>query len=151
MKNARFLHLAVLAFLLLIVSEWLMARHFDGEGADFDLSWNTIDGGGGTSIGGGPAGFELEGTIGQPDASGPLIGGGFELAGGFWPGASLTPDSCPPDINNSGTVDVDDLIAMILGWGMCANCAVCPPDANGSCSVDADDLIMVILGWGSCP
>ena len=32
---------------------------------DFDLSWNTIDGGGGYSFGGD---FELEGTIGQCDA-----------------------------------------------------------------------------------
>ena len=33
--------------------------------AQFDLSWHTIDGGGGYSVGGT---FELNGTIGQPDA-----------------------------------------------------------------------------------
>ena len=38
---------------------------------EFDLSWRTIDGGGGYSAAGG---FELEGTIGQPDA-GQLAGG----------------------------------------------------------------------------
>ena len=50
----------------------------------YDLSWNTIDGGGGTSTGGG---YTLVGTSGQPDA-GPLMnGGGYSLAGGFWGGA----------------------------------------------------------------
>ena len=53
--------------------------------AQFELSWYTIDGGGGRSSTGG--GFDLAGTIGQPDAaSNPtLTGGTFELTGGFWP------------------------------------------------------------------
>ena len=45
----------------------------------YSIDWYSIDGGGGTSSGGG---FELTGTIGQPDA-GKLTGGGFELTGGF--------------------------------------------------------------------
>jgi len=49
---------------------------------EFDLSWNTVDGGGGVSSGGD---FELAATIAQPDA-GVMSGGSFELAGGFWPG-----------------------------------------------------------------
>jgi hypothetical protein len=60
-------------------------------GGTFDLSWNTIDGGGGTSSAGG---FDLAGTIGQHDAGETLTGGGFELAGGFWPsggGPTATP------------------------------------------------------------
>jgi T5SS/PEP-CTERM-associated repeat protein len=59
---------------------------------------------------------------------------------------------CPADINNSGAVDVDDLIAVILAWGGCpAPPAPCPADVNGSGSVDVDDLIAVILAWGLCP
>jgi hypothetical protein len=46
----------------------------------FAIDWHTIDGGGGTSAGGG---YSLSGTIGQPDA-GTMSGGGFSLAGGFW-------------------------------------------------------------------
>lgn len=42
---------------------------------------SVIAGGGGTSIGGA---FTLSGTIGQPDATTPLTGGAFSLAGGFW-------------------------------------------------------------------
>ncbi|MCA3004772.1 MAG: hypothetical protein LW650_08755 [Planctomycetaceae bacterium] len=56
----------------------------------FAISWYTIDGGGGTSTGGG---FTLSGTIGQPDA-GVMTGGGFTLQGGFWPGAIGVPAGC---------------------------------------------------------
>src|SRR5262245_14501613 len=55
------------------------------SGGSFDLSWSTIDGGGGTSSGGQ---FVLNGTIGQPDA-GTLIGGNFRLEGGFWSGVQV--------------------------------------------------------------
>jgi hypothetical protein len=59
----------------------------------------------------------------------------------------------PGDANSSGSVDVDDLIAVILGWGLCPappefceGDIVTPPRGNGS--VDVDDLIAVILNWG---
>jgi hypothetical protein len=52
---------------------------------DYELSWYTIDGGGGRSIGG-P--YTLTGTIGQPDAA-YSKGGNYELLGGFWPGGPL--------------------------------------------------------------
>lgn len=48
--------------------------------ADYDLMWNTIDGGGGVSTGGA---FELSGSIGQAEA-GMLNGNAFTLSGGFW-------------------------------------------------------------------
>jgi len=51
----------------------------------YELSWYTIDGGGGRSSGGD---FTLTGTIGQPDAA-YSAGGGYELLGGFWPGGPL--------------------------------------------------------------
>jgi len=51
------------------------------SGGDYEVSWSTIDGGGGRSIGGD---FALVGTIGQPDA-GEMAGGDYELSGGFWP------------------------------------------------------------------
>lgn len=56
--------------------------------SEYDLSWFTIDGGGGFSAGGN---LELEGTIGQPDAGEPLAGGNWELTGGFWPGVIAAP------------------------------------------------------------
>ncbi len=56
-------------------------------GGGYDLTWSTIDGGGGISSGGG---YSLSGTIGQPDA-GSLNGGNFTLAGGFWVNGILSP------------------------------------------------------------
>ncbi len=50
----------------------------------YDLSWWTVDGGGG-AVGGGT--FTLLGTAGQPEAGPPLsdAAGRFTLLGGFWP------------------------------------------------------------------
>lgn len=56
------------------------------SGGSFDLSWWTVDGGGGT-VGGGT--YVLMSTAGQPDA-GPALSdasGRFTLLGGFWPAA----------------------------------------------------------------
>jgi hypothetical protein len=54
----------------------------------------------------------------------------------------------PGDVNGDGTVDADDLVAVVLAWGDCpAPPSACPADVNGSGSVDADDLVMVILLW----
>jgi hypothetical protein len=50
---------------------------------DYDLSWWTVDGGGTFSTGGA---YQLDGTVGQPDA-GVMSGGRYVLSGGFWGGA----------------------------------------------------------------
>jgi len=50
-------------------------------GMPYELTWSTIDCGGGTSSGG-P--YVLHGTIGQPEA-GSCAGGLYALTGGFWP------------------------------------------------------------------
>jgi hypothetical protein len=47
----------------------------------YSINWFTIDGGGGTSAGGV---YSVSGTIGQPDAGGPMAGGNYSLIGGFW-------------------------------------------------------------------
>jgi len=70
--------LAASTMLLIVLAE-------SSASGQYELSWYTIDGGGGTSIGG-P--YELVGTIGQPDAA-YSAGGGYELLGGFWPGGPL--------------------------------------------------------------
>ncbi len=49
-------------------------------GSDYDLSWNTVDGGGGTSSG---DPYTVSGTVGQADA-GTMSGGNYALVGGFW-------------------------------------------------------------------
>ena len=57
-------------------------------GGGFDLSWSTIDGGGGTTSTGGP--YSMGGTIGQPDA-GAMNGGVYSVSGGFWAATLSTP------------------------------------------------------------
>ena len=50
--------------------------------AQYAIDWFTIDGGGGTSTGGG---YSVSGTIGQPDASQQaMTGGNYSLVGAFW-------------------------------------------------------------------
>ena len=53
----------------------------------YDLTWNTVDGGGVTYLAAGA--YTLSGTAGQPDAA-VWSGGEYTLAGGFWraPGAA---------------------------------------------------------------
>jgi hypothetical protein len=69
--------------LLLLLSLWLPAITL-AQGSGDDLTWFSVDGGGGYSS---ASGYTLDGTIGQPDA-GVLGGGGYTLVGGFWSGAA---------------------------------------------------------------
>ena len=55
----------------------------------------------------------------------------------------------PADIDESGSIDVDDLLNVINSWGACpAPIAACAGDVNGDGNVDVDDLLMVINSWG---
>ena len=87
MKQLRIEKAAVSDVLRAILLIWFLAALPSSaqSGADYDLSWSTIDGGGGTSTGG-P--YTLTGTIGQPDADWSE-GGEYEVLGGFWPGGPL--------------------------------------------------------------
>jgi len=78
------LHLrTLLACLLLLAAVPILAP----SGGDYDLSWSTVDGGGGTFSTGGV--YSLGGTAGQPDA-GRMTGGVYALGGGFWGGGAVT-------------------------------------------------------------
>jgi hypothetical protein len=59
---------------------WLAVLSANVQG-QFAIDWFTIDGGGGTSAGGS---YSASGTIGQPDAGGPMTNGQFSITGGFW-------------------------------------------------------------------
>ena len=77
-KIASIARLAVSTMLLIVLAE-------SKANGQYEISWYTIDGGGGRSSGGD---FTLTGTIGQPDAA-YSAGGNYELLGGFWPGGPL--------------------------------------------------------------
>ena len=106
------------------------------RGADFDLSWSTIDGGGVMRSTSGD--LELSGTIGQPDAGGPMIGGTLELTGGFWfPIAA-------GDCNSDGGVNLFDYQHFVacgtgpLGGPVGSDCACF--DLDGDDDVDLQDV-----------
>jgi hypothetical protein len=56
---------------------------------------------------------------------------------------------CPADATGDGTVDVDDLLAVVLDW-LATGLFRHGGDIDGSGVVDADDLIAVITAWGRC-
>ena len=67
----------------LLLAGALMASALPLLAPPYEITFFSIDGGGGTSSGGN---YTLTGTIGQPDA-GAMTGGSFALEGGFWGGA----------------------------------------------------------------
>ena len=75
-----------------------------------------------------------------------------ENINGAWTdgGGNTVADECPvedcvADLNNSGAVDIEDLLLLIGGWGT----------SDGDCDADGDtdieDLLVLIGGWGVCP
>jgi hypothetical protein len=98
-------------------------------GQTYDLSWSTIDGGGGVSSGGQ---YIVRGTIGQPDAA-YSAGGQYELLSGFWPGEPScfvdfedfarfaeywleTGSELPADLYEDDIVDLLDLKLFVDEW-----------------------------------
>ena len=58
---------------------------------------------------------------------------------------------CAGDIDVSGTVDVNDLLAVITTWGPCPGPPQpCPADIVTNGVVDVNDLLQVIANWGPC-
>lgn len=132
----RLKHKGALVLLLILVSATVATR-----AATLDLSWYTIDGGGGTSTGGS---FEVVGSIAQPDP-GLLIGGTFELQGGYWTGA-ISDTAIPTDCDRDGDVDLDDyaqFATCLLGpeKGLESGCACYDFDLDG----DSDLLDFTLL------
>ncbi len=121
--------LAISTMLLIVLAESI-------ANGQYEISWYTIDGGGGRSSGGD---FTLTGTIGQPDAA-YSRGGNYELLGGFWPGGPLcfvdfehfarfaaywlqTSPGLPADLDHLNGVNGIDLRLFVEQW-LC----YCPTD-----------------------
>jgi len=129
----------VISVLVLLVASTALAQ-------DFDLSWYTIDGGGGTFSTGGT--FQLAGTIGQPDAGPVMTGGRFALTGGFWPAATFLPGdlNCDGAINN---FDIDPFVLALTNPAGYAqqypNCNRMLADINGDGIVNNFDIDPFVL------
>ena len=59
----------------------------------------------------------------------------------------VNPKSVSFQVDGDGDVDVDDLLAVINGWGKCVDC---PADFDDDGDIDVDDLLTVINAWGAC-
>jgi hypothetical protein len=84
-RNGLLPALGVALFVSLFAGSVLLAQNYS-------INWHTIDGGGGTSAGGN---YLIRGTIGQPDAGGPMTNAQYSLTGGFW--------ALPAAIQSTGT------------------------------------------------
>ena len=134
-------HFAV--WLILIVSLPASAMNSAPTPEAYDLTWHTIDGGGGTSSAGG---FEITGTIAQPDAGIQVMtGGGYEIMGGFWPLIPMASSDCPWDFDGDGDVDTADLLHLLGAWGTPDG------DVDGDGDTDTADLLDLLGHWGECP
>jgi hypothetical protein len=58
---------------------------------------------------------------------------------------------CTGDVNQNGTVDIDDLVLLITHWGQTGVPGQVPGDANYNGVVDIDDLVQLVTTWGGCP
>jgi hypothetical protein len=108
----------------LLVSEFCLPA----MAQQYSINWYKIAGGGGTSTG---ATFQVSGIIGQHDASGPMTGGNYSLAGGFWALISViqTPGLPNLTIAHSGS-------SVIVSW----------PD-TGSYTLQQNSNLAVPGGW----
>jgi hypothetical protein len=106
--------------------------------AQFTLERATIDTGGGSVVG---FTFELDATLGQPDASNQVTGTSFELTGGFWAPAG-PPNPCPADFDNDGIIDGADFGTFGAAFGSMAGDPSYLPEAdlNGDGSIDGADF-----------
>jgi hypothetical protein len=86
----------------------LSAFSFRAIAQQYSIDWYKVSGGGGTSTGGT---YQVTGTIGQPDASGAMSGGGYSLTGGFWSLISVVQTAGLPNltITHSGN-------SVIVSW-----------------------------------
>jgi len=55
--------------------------------------------------------------------------------------------ACPADIDGSGDVGFDDVLAVLAAWGPCD---ACPEDLDGNGDVGFDDVLAVLAAWGTC-
>jgi hypothetical protein len=74
----------ILAAVVLLLAAATMVSQAQKSGPNYDISWYSMDGGGGMYSTGGH--YSLGGTIGQPDAGPKMSGGKYSVVGGFWAG-----------------------------------------------------------------
>lgn len=131
----------------------LAAAPSSARAQSLDLTWHTIDSGGGVSTS--PDNYwVLEGTIGQADGWSIATGPSLTLASGFW-----TPfrPPCRPDVNTDDSLDVSDIFRFLEHWfrGCAAvNLPLCQfsADYDESGQLQVADIFAFLHAWfAGCP
>ena len=135
------LHIQVNRKSALMLALALIASAVSAEAQSYSIDWHKVAGGGGQSVGGS---YQINGTIGQPEANGVMSGGNYTMTGGFWslisvvqtPGAPLLYMSYAGNTvtvywqNVSGcTLQECGCFAGSTGW---TNCPWAPVTWNGT-------------------
>lgn len=114
----------------------------------FDSSWHSIDAGGATVPSTNAAGWELVGTLGQPDArTSTMRNHSYELVGGFWSFTATVP--CPGDITGDGEVGLVDLSIQLANFGTLSGATLADGDLDGDGDVDLVDLATLLSRFGT--
>jgi hypothetical protein len=132
-------HYACSVVVLLLLAAVPSSRAQTGEG--FDLTWSTLDGGGGVVAG---SGFALSSGVGTYDA-GVSVGSGYELNGGFLSVATAEGGGCVGDCSSDEQVTVDELVTMVnIALGT-AGIAQCPAgDSSGEGLITVDEILTAV-------
>lgn len=127
--------------LALIAGCWLVAA----ASAEFTIRWHSMDSGGATFISTSSC-FRLSGTIGQPDAAGPVASVPKRVRGGFWAdvlvaGIQVGDVNCDGDINN---FDIDPFVIAIVDPAAYSDaypdCDILRADINRDGAIDNFDI-----------
>ena len=94
-------------------------------------------------------------TLSQSTKYGPAtncVSGTDGKLGGAWSNAiyeNVESIQCPKsaDLNNDGTVDLNDMMSVIDSWGACAG-GECPQDLNCDGKIDQQDVDYLKTKWG---
>jgi len=100
------------------------------SGQTYTVDWYKIAGGGGTSTGGT---YQVNGTIGQPDASLAMSGGSYSVTGGFWSLISVVQMPGLPKLiitHGGNTVTVSWPDAATNTYTLQQNATLAPPTGN---------------------
>jgi hypothetical protein len=57
---------------------------------------------------------------------------------------------CPGDLEMTGVIDANDLMAFLLAWGTCTDPWGCPEDLDDDSEIGVLDLMLLLANWGGC-
>ena len=121
-----------------------------GVAADFDASWDVEASG--------PYAFTFPNlslcNTTEGDWEVQFMHGYTEGLADQWSGTltigTITDDSgpvCPEDLDGNGSIDFNDIVRILSGWGPCSGC---PEDLDGNNDVGFSDLVQILANFGPC-